>query len=50
METNGFNPPVFADFYELPSTFDVNVAVDDFVEIDPPRFHRNIPAATTRLI
>ena len=44
VETNRFNPPVFVDFYELPSTFDENVTVDDFVEIDPPRFHRNIPA------
>ena len=44
VETNQFNPPVFVDFYELPSTFDVNVTVDDFIEIDPPRFHRNIPA------
>lgn len=44
VEANQFNPPVFADFYQLPSTFDVNVSVDDFVELDPPRLHRNIPA------
>ena len=40
---NRFRPPAFAEFYELPSIFDVNVTVDDFVEIDPPRLNRTPP-------
>ena len=44
METNQFQPPTFADFYELPAVFDGNVTIDDFAEIDPPRLHRTIPA------
>ena len=50
VETNRFNPPVFVDFYELPSTFDVNVTVDDFVEIDPPAFTEIFRLVTTLLI
>ena len=44
VETNQFQPPTFADFYELPVVFDGNVTIDDFAEIDPPRLHRTIPA------